>query len=88
MIKGKSLTRTKPSIEMAKVYCCLEEEIRKNEKYILKFYDDLNHITLILEALFYEKCLIYLLGSLRKWNHPEEEFYIHNFAVETLPRIR
>ena len=53
----------------------------------MKYYEDPNHIALILEALFFEKVLIYLIGSVRKWNHPEEQFHIHNYAVDNLPLV-
>ena len=74
------MTNIKPTIEFAKSYCYLEEEIVNNEKGLLKYYEDPNHISLIVEGLFFEKVTIYLIGSIRKWNHPEEQLYIHSFA--------
>ena len=51
--KGRTLTKIRPSIEMARVYCLLEPEIAANEKFILKAYEDPNHVFLILEGLFF-----------------------------------
>lgn len=71
MIQGTVESNIKASIEFAKVYSRLEYENIENEKGSLYFYEDPNHITLILESFFYEKCVIYLLGSIKKWHHPE-----------------
>ena len=59
----------------------------KNEMTILRYYEDPSHITLVLEAFFFEKVVIYLLASLRKWCHEEELLLIHTLAIENIACI-